>query len=126
MSDKTESWKAELKSCKTCGKSGQFDFCSKDCMEKYKQKQEENRKSDLETSKILQHSEHKENAFTNDLRDGAFQKGIHWRKNKIEAIHKARNTGVSDEHVLRELRLGGITIQKARELMRDSEELLGR
>ena len=30
------------------------------------------------------------------------------------------------EKILRELRLGGLTIQKARELMKDSEELLGR
>ena len=126
MSDNTEGWKAELKSCKSCGKSGQFDFCSKDCMEKYKQEREENKKSDLEPAKNLQHSEHKENAFADELKDGAFQKGIHWRKNKIEVIYKARKAKVPDQEILRQLRLGGITIQKSRELMRDSEELYGR
>ena len=63
--------------------------------------------------------------FKADLRDGAFQRGIMWRKNKLETICKARQSVVSDEQILRELRIGGITIQKARELMKDSEELFG-
>jgi hypothetical protein len=49
-----------------------------------------------------------------------------WRKNKLQAIHDARLAGVIDAEILKELRIGGITAQKARELMRDSEELLGR
>lgn len=123
MSEANADWKAGLKSCKTCGKSGQFDFCSKDCIEKYKQSQEEHSKAHIEYSK---ETSNKENPFTEGLRDGAFQKGIHWRRCKLEAIFKTRNSGVSDEQILRQLRIGGITIQKARELMRDSEELLGR
>lgn len=42
------------------------------------------------------------------------------RKNKIDIIYKARKAGISDNEILKELRLGGITIQKARELMSDS------
>jgi hypothetical protein len=79
-----------------------------------------------ETAKMIEQEKQITNDFSGDLRDGAFQKGINWRKNKLEAIHRARKAGLSDEQILRELRLGGITIQKARELMRDSEELLGR
>jgi len=78
-----------------------------------------------ESAKILEQRQGA-NGFTDDLRDGAFQKGILWRKNKLEAIYKARQTGVSDEQILKELMIGGITRQKARELMRDSEELFGR
>ena len=126
MRDETEDWKANLKSCKNCGKSGHFDFCSKDCLEKYKQTQEKDKKAHFEPAKNLQPSEHKENAFTDELKDGAFQKGIQWRKNKIEVIYKARKARVPDQEILRQLRLGGITIQKSRELMRDSEELYGR
>ena len=88
--------------------------------------EEKNKSSHLESAKNLQPTEPKENTFADELKDGAFQKGIHWRKNKIEVIYKARKAGVSDQEILRQLRLGGITIQKARELMRDSEELYGR
>jgi hypothetical protein len=66
------------------------------------------------------------NGFTNDLRDGAFQNGIKWRKGKLEAIYKARKAGLTDEQILRELRISGITFHKATELMKESEELFGR
>jgi hypothetical protein len=79
-----------------------------------------------ESAKILEREKQNKNGFTEDLRDGAFQKGIMWRRNKLEAIFKARRAGVSDEQILRELMIGGITRQKARELMKDSEELFGR
>lgn len=79
-----------------------------------------------DSAKILEQDKQNKNGFTDDLRDGAFQKGINWRKTKLEAIHKARQAGISDNQIDRELRIGGITKQKARELMKDSEELLGR
>jgi hypothetical protein len=110
-----------LNNCKTCGKrvpSG-IDFC-RSCAEKHlspKPEGESKPVTEKNGDKIL---------FSDELQDGAFQRGIHWRKNKIGTVFKARQAGVSDEMILRELRLGGITIQKARELMRDSEELLGR
>jgi hypothetical protein len=84
------------------------------------------RKACPESAKILDKEQKNPNGFTDDLKDGSFQRGILWRKTKLEAIHKARQTGVSDEEIQRTLRIGGITIQKARELMHDSEELLGR
>jgi hypothetical protein len=79
-----------------------------------------------ESAKILEEERQAKNSFTDDLRDGAFQKGIVWRKNKLQAINRARQAGVPDEQILRELRIGGITVQKSRELMKDLEELLGR
>jgi hypothetical protein len=126
LSDTTKSWKTGLKGCKKCGKVGPFDFCSKECTEEYKKNLGEQKEPRVELSKIPEGAKQKETFFNDDLRDGAFQKGIHWRKNKIEVIFKARTARVPDNEILRQLRLGGITIQKARELMRDSDELLGR
>jgi hypothetical protein len=85
------------------------NYCNEDCVRKA---------SDLRQKNF--------EGFKADLRDGAFQRGILWRKNKLLTIQKAKEAGVSDEQILKELRIGGITIQKARELMRDSEELFGR
>lgn len=111
-----------MKSCKKCGAPipDGLDVC-RPCAEKHLNTQPEK-----EVQVLANQKEGDKIAFADELRDGAFQKGIHWRKSKLEAIYKARKAGVSDEQVLRQLRLGGITIQKARELMKDSEELLGR
>jgi hypothetical protein len=110
-----------VKSCKKCGVSipDGVDVC-RPCAEKYLSPKPEI------TQQTSIKKEGEKNDFSDDLRDSGFQKGLNWRKNKLEAISKARKTGLQDEQVLRELRLGGITIQKARELMKDSEELLGR
>jgi hypothetical protein len=107
--------------CKTCGKKipAGIDYC-KACAEKHLTPQPE-----IETPKAPV-KEGEKIVFADELLDGAFQRGIQWRKNKLETICKARKAGASDEQILRQLRIGGITIQKARELMRDSEELLGR
>ena len=78
------------------------------------------------SAEIIDQEEAVKNEYTDELRDGAFQKGLIWRKNKLATIHKARKSGVSESDILRELRIGGITIQKARELMRESDELYGR
>jgi hypothetical protein len=97
MSNENVNFRDDLKACNTCGKAGQFDFCSKDCLEKYKEHQEEKR---IEApNKIAL----KDNPLSDDLKDGAFQKGIHWRKNKLEAIYRSRKAGISDEQILREL-----------------------
>jgi hypothetical protein len=111
-----------VKPCKNCGKEipDFLDFC-KTCAEKHFNPQLEE-----ESQKIVSQTNGEKTVFSDELRDGGFQKGLNWRKNKLEAISRARKAGIIDEQILRELRLGGITIQKARELMRDSEELLGR
>jgi hypothetical protein len=98
----------------------------KDMTEEKSQRDADFRRACPESAKIIDQEKQSKNGFTEDLRDGAFQKGILWRKNKLEAIHKARRAGVSDQQISRELRIGGITPQKARDLMRESEELLGR
>jgi hypothetical protein len=112
-----------MKSCKSCGKQipNGLDYC-RECAEKYLSPQPETIPEKL----AVNQTRGEVTVFSDELRDGGFQKGLNWRKNKLEAIFRARKVGLQDEQILRELRLGGITIQKARELMRDSEELLGR
>jgi ribosome-binding protein aMBF1 (putative translation factor) len=113
-----------MKPCKKCGKEipDFLDTCN-ECAEKhFMQKTNEG----LNSQEKPTNSTTEKNSFSDELRDGGFQKGLNWRKNKLEAIYRARKAGMSDEQILKELRLGGITIQKARELMRESEELLGR
>ena len=112
-----------MNNCKSCGKQipDGLDYC-RVCAEKLRSPQPE---TETEKSAVTL-TKGEKIVFSDELRDGGFQKGLNWRKNKLEAINRARKAGVSDEQILRELRLGGITIQKARELMRDSEELLGR
>lgn len=113
---------SQINSCKSCGKPipDGLDHC-RSCAEKHL-----NPKPTIETQTSVNQKEGEKIVFADELLDGAFQKGIHWRKNKLEVICKARKASASDEQILRQLRIGGITIQKARELMRDSEELLGR
>jgi hypothetical protein len=103
--------------CKNCSKpiGDNLSFCSKECVKQFEEKQKQ--------PAIVVASN---NGFTNDLRDGAFQNGIKWRKGKLEAIHKARQAELTDEQILRELRISGITCHKAIELMTESEELFGR
>jgi hypothetical protein len=117
-----------VRKCKKCGSDvpDSVDYCNT-CAEEHKAEKEENFvKACPESAKTLEQEKQCMNGFREDLRDGAFQKGIMWRKNKLQAIHDARQAGATDAEILKELRIGGITIQKARELMRDSEELLGR
>lgn len=112
--------------CKKCGSDApdSADYCNT-CAEEHKT-EKDFAKACPESAKILEQEKQCLNGFRDDLRDGAFQKGIMWRKNKLQAIHYARLAGVIDAEILKEPRIGGITAQKARELMRDSEELLGR
>ncbi len=111
-----------MSNCKTCGKKIPvgLDYC-RNCAEKQLSPQPE-----IETQNAVNQKGEEKILFADELLDGAFQRGIHWRKNKLETVYKARKAGVSDEQILRQLKIGGITIQKSRELMRDSEELLGR
>jgi hypothetical protein len=111
-----------LGNCKTCGKliPDALNTC-RVCAEKHL-----NPPLQTEAPQPSNKTEEAKAVLSDELRDGGFQKGLNWRKNKINAIYHARKAGASDEQILRELRLGGITIQKARELMRDSEDLLGR
>jgi hypothetical protein len=102
-------------------------YCNEDCLRKHleikKQSIQDNKRN---LPKAIDSLPINNDNFMNDLKDGAFQSGIKWRKNKLEAIQKARHAGLTDRQILRELRISGITNHKAIELMTESEELLGR
>ena len=101
-----------------------LNYCNEDCLRKHIEIKSARKTPEM--VKNLEEIPQNRNGFTDDLRDGAFQKGCNWRATKLNAILKARQARETDNQIERELRLGGITKQKARELMRDSEELLGR
>ena len=118
-----------MNNCKNCGKEipQGIDYC-RDCAEKHSKGNSEKSfaKACPESAKIIEQEKQNVKSYMEDLRDGGFQKGCKYREAKLKAIFQARQEGLLDEKILRELRLGGLTTQKARELMKDSEELLGR
>lgn len=100
------------KNCKTCGKTipENLEFCSEECFKAYKS---DNSKVPLDKS------------LENDLLDPTFMKGLSWRKAKLEAIHKARTLGISDEQILLILMRGGLTRLTAKKMMDDSKQAYG-
>lgn len=94
--------------CKNCGKevAKGLEFCSSECMEAYKTK---NPISDSEIER--------------DLLDPSHMRGVYWRMAKLEAIHKARLQGFSDDWIMRLLMRGGLTRSTAKRLMNDSREV---
>jgi hypothetical protein len=118
-----------MNNCKQCGKElpAGKNYCNEECVRKHiEAKKAENSEKFRTCTEVFKEEKQAETIFTDDFRDGAFQRGIIWRRTKLRVIHLARRSGVSEEQILRELRIGGITIQKARELMKDSEELFGK
>ena len=97
--------------CKNCGKEipKNQDFCSKECMEAYKQRNSFSQPIPIE--KILS--------------DSAYQRGTMFRAEKLEAISQARKQGLSEEQILKWLMKGGLTETTARKMMRDSERVYG-
>jgi len=103
------------KKCKTCGKplpaNSKLDFCSKECMEKYRETNIAVADEDLEIKSILL--------------DSHFMRGLSWRQAKLEAIHKARLKGYSEKWIILQLIRGGLTKLTAKKLMDDSREAYG-
>jgi hypothetical protein len=99
--------------CKNCGKEIDkgLEFCSKECMEAYKQKAKSESTIDSE--------------IENDLLDPSYMRGIYWRMAKLEAIHKARVKGYSEDDILRLLIRGGLTRGTAKRLIDDSRMVYG-
>jgi len=54
-----------------------------------------------------------------------FQRGLTWRGEKLGAIHQARIEGRSEEWILRNLMLGGVTRPTALKMMEDSKFIYG-
>lgn len=68
----------------------------------------------------------KPNPIDDPLQDCHFQRGIMWRRDMICAIVSERlKKKTPDSIILKRLRRGGITLQKATELMNEATELYG-
>lgn len=63
------------------------------------------------------------NSIEDPLQDCHFQRGIRWRRDMLCSIQKAICEGISETIILKRLRRGGITLQKAIELVNESKEL---
>lgn len=57
------------------------------------------------------------------LRDTAWQRGLTWRNQLINAIAEARRLGVSDEEIFRQLKIAGLIDATAKAIMRDASYL---
>jgi len=98
-----------LAKCRVCGRevpSG-LHYCSKECQEK-----------DLKT---LTANTEVEADFKTALLDPHYMRGLIWRKDKLEAIHKAFQSGLDEEAILRILMRGGLTRLTAKKLIADSK-----
>jgi hypothetical protein len=75
-----------------------------------------------ESAKILQDMP-KNNGLSlrTKLSNPHFQRGLTWRGEKLEAIQQARIEGRSEEWILRNLMLGGVTRPTALKMMEDSK-----
>ena len=79
-----------------------------------------------ESSKILQ-STPKNNGLSlrTKLSNPHFQRGLTWRGEKLEAIQRARTEGQTEEWILKNLMLGGVTRPTALKMMEDSKFIYG-
>jgi len=54
------------------------------------------------------------------LTDAGFQRGLEWRQEKVNAVAEARQIGVSEEEIFRQLKIAGLTDITAKRIMRDA------
>ena len=104
-------------------------YCNEDCLKRHLELKKHSKQVTDANKDVIDTSNNSTiiyNGFMNALKDQSFQSGIKWREGKLKAILKARQNGLTDLQILKELRISGITSHKAIELMSESEELLGR
>ncbi len=97
--------------CKVCGKEipNSLTYCSKECQEKD------------QTHSLIEMEED----FVAALVDPHYMRGLIWRKDKLEAIHKAFKAGYTEEDILGILMRGGLTRLTAKKLIQDSMTVYG-
>lgn len=76
-----------------------------------------------ESAKRLSEQQNNEFSLKQKFADVQFQRGITWRKTKLEAIHEARQSGKSEEWILLSLMRGGVTEATALRMMNDSKRI---
>ena len=79
-----------------------------------------------ESAKILSNAQKNNGlALKTKLSNPHFQRGLTWRGEKLQAIQQARAEGRSEEWILKNLMLGGVTRPTAMKMMEDSKFIYG-
>ena len=90
--------------------------------------QEKLKKAFPKLAKILEETP-KKPELGRELRDkltsGHFQKGLVWRKEKLESVAQARRIGITDEEIFKQLKIAGLMDITARNIMKDAYYLDG-
>ena len=57
------------------------------------------------------------------LNDTAWQRGLTWRNQKINAVAEARRRGITEEEIFKQLKIAGLIDATAKAIMRDAKYL---
>jgi len=113
-----------MNTCKNpeCGKEipDSLAYCNEGCVRRHYEIKKEKK-----SAKILEKSDDPpriEKSIEDILTDPVYQRGAGYRAEKLKAIWKARQQGITDEQIRRLLLRGGLTKQTASVMMQDSRE----
>jgi uncharacterized protein (DUF433 family) len=59
------------------------------------------------------------------LNNTAWQRGLTWRNEKVNAVAEARRKGISEQEIFRQLKIAGLIDATARAIMKDASYLEG-
>jgi hypothetical protein len=110
----------QYKNCQNCGKPIEGGkFCSPECGQLYYKKPEGPKPLDVK------HNQHEkslapDHQLETQLTNTQWQRGLAWRKEKIEAIAEARRRGIDEKEIFKQLKRSGLTDQTARKIMDDA------
>jgi hypothetical protein len=87
-----------------------------------KRKEDKFKEACPESAKILEKTQNPrlDAQLSAKLSNTAWQRGLAWRKEKIEAIAEARRRGISEKEIFKQLKMCGLADLTARKLMDDA------
>jgi len=98
-------------------------YCGEECIKRHLEiKREARTKTTKELEKYDGEQKTVEINIENVLTNPVYQRGAGYRAEKLKAIWKARQKGMTDEQVIKLLLRGGLTKQTANVMMQDSRE----
>jgi hypothetical protein len=112
------SWQ-NMNKCKNpeCGKEvpAEQNYCNEDCLRRHQQLKREAKESEKSKGSQVLDTELK-----GKLNNTAWQRGLSWRTEKIEAIAEARRRSIDEVEIFKQLKRAGLIDQTARALMNDA------
>lgn len=104
-------------------------YCNEECLKRH---QELKREEKSKVTKALENPYDNQGKITTETHDNlsieeiltnpVYQRGSGYRAEKLKAIWKARQKGVTEEQIIKLLLRGGLTRQTANVMMQDSRE----